>query len=94
MGWYSNFNAWVGRLKFVPQAAFWIAVYAATLLIIDLINRDPHWLRWPDFLLCLIFGTATALGSQRRKEHPNPPAPVTRYTNPRLLDENGRYKAV
>jgi hypothetical protein len=93
MGWYSDFNAWVNRLKLVPRAVFWTAVYTSMLLIIDLIKRDPHWLRWSDFLLCVLFGAAVAFKYEHRKEHPKPPAPVTRYTNPRLLDENGRYKA-
>ena len=93
MGWYSNFNAWADRLKPFPKYVFWIAFYTAILLILDLSWRDPHWLRWSDFLLGLIFGTSAAFGSEHRKKHPKPPPPVTRYTNPKLLDENGRYRA-
>jgi hypothetical protein len=93
MGWFSKFNAWAGRLKPVSRYVFWIAFYTAILLILDLIRRGPHWLRWSDFLLCLMFGAAVAFKSEHRKKHPKPPPPVTRYTNPKLLDENGRYQA-
>jgi hypothetical protein len=85
MGWYSNVNGWAGRLKPVPKYAFWIASYTALVLILNLILRHPHGLRWSDLLIGVILGAAGAFGSERRRKHPKPPPPVTRYTNPRYM---------
>jgi hypothetical protein len=88
MRWYSKSIARVDRLRPAPKYVFWIAFYSLLFLVLHLIWPSPYGLRWSDFLVGPVFGVLAAFGSERRRKHPKPP--VTRYTNPRLLDEDGR----
>jgi hypothetical protein len=85
MGWYSNFSDWADGLKPVPKYVFWCAFYSVIFLILGLTSPSLGEPKWPFLLYGPIFGVSAAFRSERRRKHPQAPAPVTRYTNPRYL---------
>jgi hypothetical protein len=89
MNWYRSFWYKVDHLKPVPKYVAYALGFFTMGLLINLIWGPVNW---GSILAWTVVGASQAFWSERARNHPQPPPPVTRYTNPHLLDENGRYK--
>ena len=82
MNRYGSYWYKVDHLGPVPK----YLAYALTFFTIGVaINLIWGPVNWSSILAWTVVGASQAFWSERARKHPQPPTPVTRYTNPRYM---------
>jgi hypothetical protein len=83
MNWLRSFWYKVDHLRPVPKYVAYTLVFITIGLVVNRIWGGP--VDWGIALVWAVIGVSQAFWSERARKHPQPPPPITRYTNPKYL---------